>query len=248
MAQKAWQWKFHGNVRGEVRANFLTPFASKPHIWVCGALKLSGIVRTNVCLNIAIPMLFWTLSHEDGGVVTGHVGTNTRKFVPPRWGRPRIRVGLELADLDPCSPSVRGASCGRANVFHGFRVVDTLVRIAARSFIDWHDQHHWQTFALDFQARCALIWDWETDFYPVGRIAISQWGCQTRTHGSRNFIQYWGWGLGKVFKAFPDFSSALDKFNLWSQISNFLCTSSPITSLFQYRQPGLMRKVPKNCS
>ena len=46
--------------------------------------------------------------HEDAGVVTGQRGTNTPKFVPPRWGRPRfepysngavqIRVGLELAD------------------------------------------------------------------------------------------------------------------------------------------------------
>ena len=26
--------------------------------------------------------------HEDSWVVTGHIGTNTPKFVPPRWGRP----------------------------------------------------------------------------------------------------------------------------------------------------------------
>ena len=50
--------KFHGNVRGEFRVNFLALFASKPHIFMCGALKLSGIVRTNVRLNIAIPMFF----------------------------------------------------------------------------------------------------------------------------------------------------------------------------------------------
>ena len=50
--------KFHGNVRGEVRVNFLALFASKPHIFMCGALKLSGIVRANFRLNIAIPMLF----------------------------------------------------------------------------------------------------------------------------------------------------------------------------------------------
>ena len=25
--------------------------------------------------------------HEDAGVMTGHIGTNTPKFVPPRWGR-----------------------------------------------------------------------------------------------------------------------------------------------------------------
>ena len=55
--------KFHGNVRGEVRVNFLALFASKPHIFMCGALKLSGIVRANFCLNIAIPMLFWSLTY-----------------------------------------------------------------------------------------------------------------------------------------------------------------------------------------
>ena len=52
--------KFHGNVRGEVQVNFLALFASKPHIFICGALKLSAIVRTNVRLNIAIPMLFFS--------------------------------------------------------------------------------------------------------------------------------------------------------------------------------------------
>ena len=50
--------KFHGNVWGEVRVNFLAVFASKPHIFMCGALNMSGIVRANVRLNIAIPMLF----------------------------------------------------------------------------------------------------------------------------------------------------------------------------------------------
>ena len=34
--------KFHGNVRGEVRVNFLARFASKPHIFMCGALKFQG--------------------------------------------------------------------------------------------------------------------------------------------------------------------------------------------------------------
>ena len=50
--------KFHGNVRGEVRVNLLALFASKPHIFMCSTLKLSGILRANVRLNIAIPMLF----------------------------------------------------------------------------------------------------------------------------------------------------------------------------------------------
>ena len=56
--------KFHGNVRGEVRMNFLALLASKPHIFMCGALKLSGIVRANFRLNIAIPMLFLSLITE----------------------------------------------------------------------------------------------------------------------------------------------------------------------------------------
>ena len=53
--------KKHGNVRGEVRVNFLALFASKPHIFMCGALKSSGIVRANVRLNIAIAMFFLSL-------------------------------------------------------------------------------------------------------------------------------------------------------------------------------------------
>ena len=52
----------NGNVRGEVRVNFLALYASKPHIFMCGALKLSGIVRANFRLNIAIAMLFWSLN------------------------------------------------------------------------------------------------------------------------------------------------------------------------------------------
>ena len=52
---------FHGNVRGEVQVNFLALFASKPHIFMCGTLKLSGIVRANIRLNIAIPMLVLSL-------------------------------------------------------------------------------------------------------------------------------------------------------------------------------------------
>ena len=52
----------NGNVQGEVRVNFLALFASKPHIFMCGALKLSGIVRANFRLNIAIAMLFGSLN------------------------------------------------------------------------------------------------------------------------------------------------------------------------------------------
>ena len=44
------------------RVNFLALFASKPHIFMCGALKLSGIVRANFRLNIAIAMFFLSLT------------------------------------------------------------------------------------------------------------------------------------------------------------------------------------------
>ena len=53
--------KFHGNVRGKVRVNSLARFASKPHVLTRGALKLFRIVRANVRLNFAIPILFWFL-------------------------------------------------------------------------------------------------------------------------------------------------------------------------------------------
>ena len=65
--------KFHGNVRGEVRVNFLALFVSKPHIFMCGALNLSGIARTNVRLNIAIPMLFWSLKRIFKGYFLGNM-------------------------------------------------------------------------------------------------------------------------------------------------------------------------------
>ena len=56
--------EFHGNVRDEVRVNFLALFARNPHIVMCGALTFTGIVRTNVRLNITIPMLFWSLKFD----------------------------------------------------------------------------------------------------------------------------------------------------------------------------------------
>ena len=59
--EKSMVLKKHGNLRGEVRVNFLALFAFKPHIFMCGALKLSGIVRANVRLNIAITMLLLSL-------------------------------------------------------------------------------------------------------------------------------------------------------------------------------------------
>ena len=72
--------KFHGNVRGEVRLNFLALFASKPHMFMCGALKLSGVVRANVRLNIAIPMLFWSLILLRGSVRKRHREKGKRPF------------------------------------------------------------------------------------------------------------------------------------------------------------------------
>ena len=73
--------KFHGNVRGEVRVNFLALSASKPHAFMCFALKLSGIVRANVRLNIAIPMLLSEVSKRGRGWRTEGVGA--RKSVLP---------------------------------------------------------------------------------------------------------------------------------------------------------------------
>ena len=43
--------KFHSNVRGEVRVNFLALSASKPHIFMRAALILFRIVCANVRLN-----------------------------------------------------------------------------------------------------------------------------------------------------------------------------------------------------
>ena len=54
---------FHGNVRGKVRMNFLALLASKPHIFMRGALKLFRIAPANVRLNFAIPILFRSLIH-----------------------------------------------------------------------------------------------------------------------------------------------------------------------------------------
>ena len=66
--------------------------------------------------------------------------------------------------------------------------------------------------------------DWETYFHPVlvlGRIVLSLRGSQTAgqdwvekscTHGSRNVIQYWGWGLVlQAPVALPGSGSVLDK-------------------------------------
>ena len=36
--------------------------------------------------------------HEDAVAMTGHVGTNTPKFVPPGWGRPPFDSGVAAAN------------------------------------------------------------------------------------------------------------------------------------------------------
>ena len=56
--------KFHGNSHGKVQVYFLALFASKPHIFMCSALKLFRIVRANVRLHFAIPIPFWFLKHR----------------------------------------------------------------------------------------------------------------------------------------------------------------------------------------
>ena len=45
-------WGCSGRSSGELSG----PFCLEPHIFMCGALKLSGIFRANVRLNISIPM------------------------------------------------------------------------------------------------------------------------------------------------------------------------------------------------
>ena len=46
--------RFHGNVRGEVRVNFLALLPSKPRIFRCGALYLFRICCANVRLNFRL--------------------------------------------------------------------------------------------------------------------------------------------------------------------------------------------------
>ena len=46
--------KFHGKVHDKVPVNFLALFASKPHIFMCGALKLFRFFRVNVNFNSRI--------------------------------------------------------------------------------------------------------------------------------------------------------------------------------------------------
>ena len=48
--------------------------------------------------------LFLKAGHENAGVVTGHIETNTPKFVPPRLGRPAFdptQTGLCKFELWP---------------------------------------------------------------------------------------------------------------------------------------------------
>ena len=78
--------KFHGNVRGNVRVNFLALFALKPHIFMHGALKLSGIVRANVRLNIAIPMLLGSLNRVLSRLWLSQYYRRRLKFIQYRTG------------------------------------------------------------------------------------------------------------------------------------------------------------------
>ena len=86
--------KFHGNVRGEVRVNFLALFASKPHIFMCGALKLSGIVRANFCLNIAIAMLLlWGEKTEKKNQIKEFGGRMPRRRPTGKLGTSQGHLG-----------------------------------------------------------------------------------------------------------------------------------------------------------
>ena len=73
---------------GEVHELFVLPLSL---VWFAGATpesKRGRPQRGGTNLGVFVPV--WQTGHEDAGVVTGHIGTNTPKFVPPHWGRPRF--------------------------------------------------------------------------------------------------------------------------------------------------------------
>ena len=109
--EKSMVMKLHGNVRGEVRVNFLALFASKAHIFMCGTLKLSGIVRPNVCLNIAIPVLF--LSHASQRAQRSKKFDLDRNF----QSRSKFLISLENLNLDvSISPQKNRAAVARSKI------------------------------------------------------------------------------------------------------------------------------------
>ena len=80
MSSKSMAMRFHGNVCGEVRVNFLALFASKTHIFMCGALKFFRIVRANVRLNIRNSKSSWSLTVPVSGHTPEEKGTLTEKL------------------------------------------------------------------------------------------------------------------------------------------------------------------------
>ena len=117
--------------RGKFAENFLQwPLPERPHKWSGpdSFWKCTFISKLQTHPNLHSPVwvgskgwsspargykfgcvCFYMAGHEDAWAMTGHIGTNTPKFVPPRWGRPpfwpysngavQIRVGLALADF-----------------------------------------------------------------------------------------------------------------------------------------------------
>ena len=45
-----------------------------------------AVVPSEDSTNLGVFVLIWL--HEGAGAMTGHLGTNTPRFVPPCWGRP----------------------------------------------------------------------------------------------------------------------------------------------------------------
>ena len=69
-------------------------------------------------------------SHENARVMTGHIGTNTPKFVPPRWGRP------------PFNPTQAGLSkfgCGFGARWLSFKVSESkgFSEKTGEAFSEW---------------------------------------------------------------------------------------------------------------
>ena len=93
--------KFHGNVPGEVRVNFLALFPSKPHIFICSGRKVSGIVRANVRLNIAIPVLFVGADFREGDEDSNFSVFTVRRFTESPGPLHCIAFPVEILTKNP---------------------------------------------------------------------------------------------------------------------------------------------------
>ena len=87
--------KFHGNVRGGVRVIFLALSDSKPHSFICGAVKLSGNCSHERSLEHRHSHAFWSLKEGVGEGLAEKVGKGLAKGWQGCWRR----VGGGLADF-----------------------------------------------------------------------------------------------------------------------------------------------------